>query len=145
MAITESISTASATAKALAEALSTTRSKLGSTGEAGEALMEVQSLVISLQSSLLEVQAKVLELREENSELRAQLRDRDAGTSQKAQYQRVKVGQSWVMVRVGEEADAYYCPTCIDNGQEILIQPHPMPLGTTGTHACPFCGIDFRL
>ena len=145
MAITETISTASATAKSLAEALSTTRSKLESTTEAGRALMEVQSLVISLQSSLLEVQAKVLELQEENSELRAQIRDREAGTAQPVQYERKKVGQSWIMVRDGDESDAYYCPTCIDNGHAVLIQPHPMPLGSSGTHACPFCGTDFRL
>ncbi len=145
MAIAETIRTASATAKSLVEALSTMQSELGSTTDAGGALMEVQSLVISLQSNLLEVQAKVLELQEENSELRAEIRDREAGTAQQVEYERKKVGQSWVMVRDGDESDAYYCPTCIDNGHAVLIQPHPMPLGSSGTHACPFCGTDYRL
>ena len=145
MSIAGIISTASATAKSLAEALSTARSQLGSAGEAGQALMEVQSLVIALQSSLLEVQAKVLELQEENAELRSEIRDREAATAQQIEYERKKVGQSWVMVREGDESDAYYCPNCVDKGHAVLIQPHPMLLGTTGTHACPFCGTDFRL
>ncbi|MEM7584315.1 MAG: hypothetical protein AAF560_13080 [Acidobacteriota bacterium] len=145
MAITKTLSTASSTAKSLVEALSTTRSQLGSSPEASQALMEVQSLVLSLQSSLLEIQAQVLELQEANRELDAKVQDRDAEQSQKARYQRRKVGQSWVMVRAGDPAGAYYCPTCVDNGHEVLIQPHPMPLGTSGTHACPFCGVDFRL
>ena len=145
MAIAETISTATATARSLAEALSATRSKLGSGTEAERALMEVQSLVISLQSSLLEVQAKVLELQEENCELRAEIRDREAGTARQVEYERKRVGESWVMVRHGDESGAYYCPTCVENGHAVLIQPHPMPLGTSGTHACPFCGADFRL
>ena len=145
MAISETISAATATARSLAEALSAARSKLGSGTEAEQALMEVQSLVISLQSSLLEVQTKVLELQEENSELRADLRDREDGTAQQAEYERKKVGQSWVMVRDGDETGAYYCPACVENGHAVLIQPHPMPLGTSGTHACPFCGADFFL
>lgn len=145
MAIAESFRTASAAAKSLTEALSTMRSQLGSTADAEQALMEVQSLVISLQSGLLEAQAKALELQEENSELRAKIRDREARAAQQVEYERKKVGQSWVMVRAGDESDAYYCPTCVDNNHAVLIQPHPMPLGTSGTHACPFCGSDFRL
>ncbi len=145
MAITETVSTVTATARALAEALLAMREKLGTKTEAEQALMAVQSQVISLQSNLLELQAKILELQEENAKLRAENRDRAAGAAQKVEYQRKKVGQSWVMVRESDDTDAYYCPACIDNGHEVLIQPHPMPLGTTGTHACPFCGTDFRL
>lgn len=142
------VGVAIAAAKAAAEAVKAIKTR---DPKAKRALAGAQDLLITAQSSILELQETALSLRqelaasqEENDKLRAQVREKEKRPSEGEQYERKKIGRSWVVTPKGED-EPFLCATCFEAGRKVFLQPLPRDFRTFGTHRCSTCKASVTL
>ncbi|MCP3961642.1 MAG: hypothetical protein GY719_27695 [bacterium] len=107
-------------------------------------LLQAKEMILDLREKLIEAEDENVTLRKEISSADIKVSTEDSRALEREQYERKKVGQSWVTVRKGED-EPYYCSTCFAQGQIIPVQPMGSLFASTATHNCPGCGTTFLL
>ena len=121
------------------------RARIGQEIESIEAtLLRAKETILDLRQSLTEALAECAALREEAASAESKGGPEEGRVLEQEQYERKKVGQSWVMVPTGDD-EPQYCLTCFALGQIIPLQPMGSLFASTATHNCPQCGATFLL
>ena len=137
------IGTMATAIKSIAEALSGIRGRTKDAAAKRE-LSSVFDSVLALQARVFDLQQTILRLQDENRDLRAHVRAEEGRSSQREEYERRKIRDSWVIVPKGEEGP-YLCPTCFDAGTKSHLSILPRPFRRLGTHRCTKCEAVFDL
>ena len=119
--------------------------EIGREIEAIEAsLLEAKETIFDLRQKLIEAKEEDVTLSKEILSAESKVSPEESRALEREQYERKKVGQSWVQVHKGED-EPHYCPACFAHGQIIAVQPMGNLFASTATHNCPSCGTTFLL
>ena len=123
-------------------------SDLKNEAKLNEAVIDLQTKILSLGGDILNLQAQCQDLREANTKMKTQLETNEKEESRKKEYRLCKWGESLVVGKITETEpsikDVRYCPTCFEEGKI-----YPLNLKTAGTdryycHKCQFNIAPFR-